>query len=199
MALDADDMRDVDFDLLEYLREGRITPSYARDRMIDEGKREVTSTYLGQRLQRFEEHGHVVNLFDDGLYELVDDPLGDDDDLRGDGAGTIAPAADADQAIADVVQDWRPGNNLDRREQRRAAGRAALEFLRDREVAQAEEFKRELEPEHPVDNQSPDTWWTKTARVCLKRAAEAGLVRLDQDNNDWHWGDDRDQEDSDEE
>jgi hypothetical protein len=74
MALDADDLRDVDRDLLVYLREGRVTPAYARDRMIDEGRREVTSTYLGQRLQRLEEHDHVVNLYGNGLYELVDDP-----------------------------------------------------------------------------------------------------------------------------
>jgi hypothetical protein len=74
MALDAADLRDVDRDLLAYLREGRVTPAYARDRMVDEGKREVTSTYLGQRLQRLEEHDHVRNLYQNGLYELVDDP-----------------------------------------------------------------------------------------------------------------------------
>lgn len=79
MALDAEDLRDVDRDLLAYLREGRVTPAYARDRMADEGKREVTSTYLGQRLQRLEEHDHVVNLYDDGLYELVDGPEEADD------------------------------------------------------------------------------------------------------------------------
>ncbi|WP_233562741.1 hypothetical protein [Haloarcula sp. Atlit-120R] len=74
MALDDDDLRDVDRDLLDYLREGRVTPAYARDRMADEGAREVTSTYLGQRLQRLEEHDHVVNLYNNGLYELADDP-----------------------------------------------------------------------------------------------------------------------------
>lgn len=73
MALEPENLRDVDKDLLEYLREGRITPAYTRDRMADEDKREVTNTYLGQRLQRFEEHGHVENLYDTGLYELVRD------------------------------------------------------------------------------------------------------------------------------
>jgi len=75
MALDVGDLRDVDRDLLAYLREGRVTPAYARDRMADEEKREVTSTYLGQRLQRLEEHDHVENLYDDGLYELINDPV----------------------------------------------------------------------------------------------------------------------------
>lgn len=74
MTLSDEDLRDVDRDLLGYLVDGRITPVYARERMADEGRREVTSTYLGQRLQRFEEHGHVRNLYDTGLYELVDDP-----------------------------------------------------------------------------------------------------------------------------
>jgi hypothetical protein len=35
---------------------------------------QITSTYCGQRLQRLEKHGHVQNLMDTGLYELVDDP-----------------------------------------------------------------------------------------------------------------------------
>nr|WP_252487420.1 hypothetical protein [Natronococcus sp. CG52] len=74
MALSDSDLRDVDRDLLEYLLEGRITPVYARERMADEGQRDVTSTYLGQRLQRLEEHGHVRNLYDTGLYELINDP-----------------------------------------------------------------------------------------------------------------------------
>lgn len=75
MALGTEDLRDVDKELLEYLREGRVTPAYARDRMAAEGRRKVTSTYLGQRLQRLEEHGHVENLYEVGLYELVQDPI----------------------------------------------------------------------------------------------------------------------------
>lgn len=67
-------IRDVDRDLLDYLVEGRVTPAYARDRMKDEGLRDVTSTYLGQRLQRLEEHGHARNLYGTGLYERVEDP-----------------------------------------------------------------------------------------------------------------------------
>ncbi|QLK25394.1 hypothetical protein HYG81_15065 [Natrinema zhouii] len=80
MALDDDELRDVDRDLLDYLQEGRVTPVYARDRMLEEEKRDITSTYLGQRLQRLEEHDHVKNLFDTGLYELVEDPREEVDD-----------------------------------------------------------------------------------------------------------------------
>jgi hypothetical protein len=81
MALNPDNLRDVDTDILEYLRDGRVTPAYARDRMEAEGRREVTSTYIGQRLQRLEEHDHTTNLYNTGLYELVNDPeVGDGDD-----------------------------------------------------------------------------------------------------------------------
>lgn len=75
MGLSDDDLRDIDRILLDYLREGRVTPAYARDRILDETDRDsITSTYLGQRLQRLEEHGHVENLYDVGLYELMTDP-----------------------------------------------------------------------------------------------------------------------------
>lgn len=75
MALEAADLREVDDLLLGYLAEGRVTPAYCRDRILTEGHREsITSTYCGQRLQRLEEHGHVTNLLDTGLYELVSDP-----------------------------------------------------------------------------------------------------------------------------
>lgn len=72
--LSDEDLRDVDRTLLDYLVEGRVTPVYARDRIHDETEREYTSTYLGQRLQRLGEHGHVRNLYGTGLYELVEDP-----------------------------------------------------------------------------------------------------------------------------
>lgn len=74
MTLDPDQLRDVDLDLLEVLEGGRVTPVYVRERWKDEGVNDVTSTYIGQRLQRLAEHGHVRNLQDTGLYELVDDP-----------------------------------------------------------------------------------------------------------------------------
>ena len=74
MGLDVDNLRDIDEAILGYLQEGRVTPAYCRDRLLDEDSVEVTSTYCGQRLQRLEEHDHVRNLYDTGLYELVSDP-----------------------------------------------------------------------------------------------------------------------------
>jgi len=75
VTLSADDLREVDGLILDYLQEGRVTPAYCRDRILRDGHRdEITSTYCGQRLQRLEEHGHSENLMETGLYELVDDP-----------------------------------------------------------------------------------------------------------------------------
>lgn len=75
MALDEADLREIDEVILDYLQEGRVTPAYCRDRILDDEIREkITSTYCGQRLQRLEEHDHVRNLFGTGLYELVIDP-----------------------------------------------------------------------------------------------------------------------------
>jgi hypothetical protein len=75
MALDEDDLREIDRVILGYLQEGRVTPAYCRDRILDEGVRsEITSTYCSQRLGRLEEHDHVRNLYNTGLYELVSDP-----------------------------------------------------------------------------------------------------------------------------
>ncbi|MBX0350534.1 hypothetical protein EGH26_20310 [Halomicroarcula pellucida] len=78
--LDPTDLREVDRYLLGYLTEGRVTPTYARKRLIDDVE-EYSRGYVQQRLKRLEEHSHVTNLLDTGLYELVDDPRegGDDD------------------------------------------------------------------------------------------------------------------------
>ena len=76
--LDADDLREVDEILLDYLQEGRVTPVYAQRRILKEGHRDsISRGYIQQQLARLVEHGHVRNLFDVGLYELVDDPRND--------------------------------------------------------------------------------------------------------------------------
>jgi len=71
--LTTDDLRDVDRDVLAFLDEGRVTPAYVRKRLMESGK-EYSRGYVQQRLGRLEEHNHVDNLLETGLYELVDDP-----------------------------------------------------------------------------------------------------------------------------
>lgn len=74
------DLRTVDRAILGYLREGRVTPAYARARLEEDGVGEYSRGYVQQRLARFEEHDHARNLYDTGLYELVSDPREDTDD-----------------------------------------------------------------------------------------------------------------------
>jgi len=74
-----DDLREVDEQLLDYLEDGRITPAYARLRLKDDVD-EYSRGYVQQRLSRLEEHQHVENLYDVGLYELVEDPRGEADE-----------------------------------------------------------------------------------------------------------------------
>jgi len=77
--LTQDDLRKVDSYLLDYLTEGRLTPAYARKRLVDDVD-EYSRGYVQQRLKRLEEHSHVDNLFNTGLYELADDPRENEDD-----------------------------------------------------------------------------------------------------------------------
>lgn len=75
MTLSPEDLNEIDRTILQYLTEGRVTPVYLRERIIDEEVREsISEQYLGQRLKRLQEHNHVKNLYDTGLYELQQDP-----------------------------------------------------------------------------------------------------------------------------
>lgn len=44
-----------------------------------------------------------------------------------------------------------------------------------------------VEPDAPVDGQSPDTWWRKSARPALERARDAGLVTFTDGSKVWEW------------
>jgi len=75
--LNAEDLREVDRCILDYLTEGRVTPAYARVRLTDDDIGDYSRGYVQQRLSRLDEHSHVDNLRDTGLYELVTDPRDD--------------------------------------------------------------------------------------------------------------------------
>jgi hypothetical protein len=71
--LGPDDLRAIDERLLDYLAEGRVTPAFCRALLATEGD-EYSRGYVQERLARLEEHNHVTNLADVGLYELNSDP-----------------------------------------------------------------------------------------------------------------------------
>jgi len=68
--LTGEDLNSADKQILDELREGRVTPALVSER------RDLGRSYASQRLIRLKEHGHVVELVR-GLYELVDDPRKD--------------------------------------------------------------------------------------------------------------------------
>jgi hypothetical protein len=74
-VLTADDLREIDEVILDYLQEGRVTPVYCQQRILEDGHREeITRAYIHERLTRFVEHNHAENLLDTGLYALIQDP-----------------------------------------------------------------------------------------------------------------------------
>ena len=79
VTLDADDLNEMDGRILDYLADGRATPTLVR-RLLEHDEIEVSRQYINQRMKRLEEHEHIRNLLDTGVYELVDDPRKEDDD-----------------------------------------------------------------------------------------------------------------------
>ena len=73
MTLTDEDLNAVDRRILALLAEGRATPTLIQRLLAEQGD-EFSRQYVNQRLKRFAEHGHVRNLFDTGVYELVKDP-----------------------------------------------------------------------------------------------------------------------------
>lgn len=74
VTLDAEDLNDWDRRILTYLRDGRATPGLVRKLAIEDGQGPITRQYINGRMKRLEEHEHLQNLHDSGVYELVDDP-----------------------------------------------------------------------------------------------------------------------------
>ncbi|MCD2204397.1 hypothetical protein [Halobacterium sp. KA-6] len=75
VTLTADDLNDLDEAVLDLLHEGRVTPTLAQKLLVDRGEKDsVSRQYVNQRLKRLEEHEHIENLLDTGVYELDSDP-----------------------------------------------------------------------------------------------------------------------------
>jgi hypothetical protein len=72
--LTEDDLAPADKEVLEFLREGRVTAPFVAE------ESEYSLQYVRERLNRFVEHGNATKLYN-GLYELTVDPreVSDDD------------------------------------------------------------------------------------------------------------------------
>ncbi|QLH84988.1 MarR family transcriptional regulator [Halosimplex pelagicum] len=73
MALDADDLSPAQDAALKMLREGRVTAPFVAD------ETGYSLQYVREQLTDLVKHGHVEKIHD-GLYELVEEPTGGDDD-----------------------------------------------------------------------------------------------------------------------
>jgi len=87
VTLDPDQLNETDAGILDLLRVGRVTPRYAA------GELDRQQPYINQRLKRLLEHEHVRRV-DRGLYELVDDPRGEQEETT-----------PRDQAVVDEDQE----------------------------------------------------------------------------------------------
>lgn len=65
-------LSEFDQRLIDFLEEGRCTPVLIKRLLETEGI-EYSRQHISNRLTRLEEHGIVVNLYDTGVYELVED------------------------------------------------------------------------------------------------------------------------------
>lgn len=75
MGLSPSDLNELDHMILDCLREGRATPTLIKRLLEENGIREeVSRQYVNQRLKRLTEHGHVNNILETGVYELINDP-----------------------------------------------------------------------------------------------------------------------------
>jgi repressor of nif and glnA expression len=69
-------LNETDSLILDYLSEvGRATPALLKEVLLDENGKDFSSQYINQRLVRLEEHGHVRNVRDTGVYELEENLL----------------------------------------------------------------------------------------------------------------------------
>jgi repressor of nif and glnA expression len=75
VALDESQLNEADSLILDYLSDaGRATPSLLKEVLLDEHGKDVSSQYINQRLVRLEEHRHVRNVRDTGVYEIEENP-----------------------------------------------------------------------------------------------------------------------------
>ena len=101
VTLDPDQLNDTDAGILDLLRVGRVTPRYAA-RELDRQQ-----PYINQRLKRLVEHEHVRRV-DRGLYELVDDPRGDQEDATARDQAVAVDDQESDETT-DTSREGPPG------------------------------------------------------------------------------------------
>lgn len=77
VTLDPTDLNETDRAILDYLRdEGRASPTL----FIRATDADTSRQWISSRFVRLAEHDHIRDLYETGIYELVEDPREEDDD-----------------------------------------------------------------------------------------------------------------------
>ena len=79
MPLAEDELNELDNRILDALADVRATPTLLK-KIFEEDGTDVSRQYVNQRMKRLSEHGHIENLFDTGVYEVVFDPRKNNND-----------------------------------------------------------------------------------------------------------------------
>ena len=73
MPLSREDLNELDDQILDILLEGRATPTLLKN-ILEENGTDVSRQYVNRRLKRLTEHGYTKNLYNTGVYEIIEDP-----------------------------------------------------------------------------------------------------------------------------
>jgi hypothetical protein len=106
--------------------------------------------------------------------ETPSKPKPDESDEAGDETRETPASGDEHDALNDVVEKVADGweDHPERLADRKQAALAVLEYAREHGSVSKQEAKEEIEPEHPVEGQQPDTWYRKNIRPVLDEAGE---------------------------
>lgn len=170
--LDVDDIGPADEELLDLLREGRVTAPYAAS------ETGYSLQYVRDRLSRLVEHGNAQKVYE-GLYELIEDPREERDEEAAEEPREEPPQppevdrVDEGGETADVreqLEDALPGSG-DKLDARVDAILRMYDHLQQREgeKVRAQDLK-DLVDADDVEYSSVDSFWTNA----LKQNAAQG-------------------------
>jgi len=125
-------------------------------------------------------HEDRVTRADTSPGEIIDHSV-QEDLATPDDAHSAEREPQRDGVLDELLDGWHPGRSAEEREPRRAAGRAALEELRNGGQMTRTDFEDALLPEFDVSGQNEKTWWKNSVRPALNRGREEDIV-------EWHHG-----------
>lgn len=158
--------------------------------VVVENTRENTAenTPLVERVAELEERVEELEADREPSAKEAETPENSATPVRESRATSEGPTEISGQSDVDAILDDWPPRGTRKRDRRREVGRAALEWLRERDSpASGADFREALYEEYPVEGQSEETYWRKTVRPALQQAVEAGVVSYREGYHDYQW------------